>query len=70
VKTLLRLPDLVKRIDERFPEKGGAPEDPPLPPLPLIWEKRGKASDWLGYIAAAAAGAALTVGTFALHLWG
>ena len=70
VKTLLRLPDLVKRIDDRLPGKGGAPEDPPLSPLPLIWDKRGKSSGWPGYLVAAAAGAVAIAGTFALHLWG
>ena len=70
VKTLLRLPDLVRRVEDRFPAKGGAPEDAPLPPLELMWDKRRKGSGWLGYGAAALAGAALTAGAFALHLWG
>ncbi|MDE2403770.1 MAG: 2-polyprenylphenol 6-hydroxylase [Sphingomonadales bacterium] len=50
VGTLARLPDLVRRIEERFPPKGGAPEAPPLPPVPLIWD-RGKrnANPWLAY---------------------
>ena len=69
VKTLLRLPDLVRRVDDRLPGKGGAPEAPPLAPFELIWEKRRGAA-WLGYIAAAAAGAALTAGTFASGLLG
>jgi ubiquinone biosynthesis protein len=38
--TLKRLPDLVRRIEEKFPTKGGAPEPPPLPHIPLIWEKK------------------------------
>ncbi len=29
-QTLLRLPDLVRRIEERFPPKGGAPDQAPL----------------------------------------
>ncbi len=70
VKTLLRLPDLVRRVDDRLPGKGGAPEDPPLPPPELIWDKQRKPSRWLGYFAAAAAGAALTAGTVALGVWG
>lgn len=70
-KTLFGLPDLVRRIEERFPAKGGAPEDQPLPRLPLVWDKREKSSPgWFGYVAAAGAGAALTVGTFTLGLWG
>ena len=70
VKTLLRLPDLVRRIDDRVPTKGGAPEDAPLTPVELIWDKRSKSSGWLGYAVATATGAALTAGTFALGLWG
>lgn len=69
MKTLLRLPDLVKRIDDRLPGKGGAPEDPPLAPFELIWQKR-RGPAWLGYIGAAAAGAALMAGTFASGLLG
>ena len=69
VKTLLRLPDLVKRIDDRLPGKGGAPEDVPLAPFELIWQKR-RGPAWLGYFGAAAAGAALMAGTFAAGLWG
>ena len=69
VKTLLRLPDLVKRIDDRLPGKGGAPEDVPLPPFDLMWQKR-RGPAWLGYFGAAAAGAALMAGTFASGLLG
>ncbi|MCB2063189.1 MAG: 2-polyprenylphenol 6-hydroxylase, partial [Novosphingobium sp.] len=36
--TLMRLPELVRRMEERYPPKGGAPEAPPLPQVPLIWE--------------------------------
>jgi len=35
---LSRLPALLERIEERFPPKGGAPEAPPLPHIPLMWE--------------------------------
>ncbi|MGE9115696.1 hypothetical protein, partial [Escherichia coli] len=30
VRTLARLPDLVRRIEDRFPAPGGAPPAPPL----------------------------------------
>ena len=61
---LTRLPDLVRRIEERFPAKGGAPEAPPLPEVSLMWQ-RGKRNPnpWLGYIAAS------FVGGFATWLW-
>jgi len=58
-ETLLRLPDLVRRIEEKFPPKGGAPEAPPLPVIELVWERRREGSGWLGYVAAALGGAAL-----------
>ncbi len=56
-ETLLRLPDLVRRIEEKFPAKGGAPEAPPLPEVELVWERKGRGrSGWLGYAVAVAAG--------------
>ena len=57
--TLLRLPALVRRIEERFPPRGGAPEQPPLPEVDLIWERRGgsRGRGWAGYLAAGIAGA-------------
>ncbi|MBS0481591.1 MAG: 2-polyprenylphenol 6-hydroxylase [Proteobacteria bacterium] len=57
-ETLLRVPDLVRRIEERFPARGGAPEPPPLPPVELIWERRRDAARWPGYAAALAIGGA------------
>ncbi|MBD3730768.1 MAG: 2-polyprenylphenol 6-hydroxylase [Sphingomonadales bacterium] len=55
MQTLLRLPDLVRRIEDRFPSRGGAPEPPPLPDVELVWERArgtGRSSDWLGYVLA------------------
>ena len=59
--TLLRLPGLIRRLEERYPPKGGAPDPPPLAKVDLIWERRGqgKGTFWPGYIIAAAAGSAL-----------
>ena len=68
VKTLLGLPDLVRRVEERFPPKGGAPEDPPLPPVVLIGD--GGGLKWLGYVAAAVIGAAASAGVLLLGPWG
>ncbi|RPF71837.1 2-polyprenylphenol 6-hydroxylase [Aurantiacibacter spongiae] len=60
VETLLRLPDLVRRIEERYPAKGGAPEPPPLPDIELVWERRErKGNGLLGYLVAALGGGAL-----------
>ncbi|WP_156842657.1 2-polyprenylphenol 6-hydroxylase [Novosphingobium aquimarinum] len=59
VATLMRLPDLVRRIEDRFPPKGGAPEQAPLPHVELIWDRkrRRRRPHWPGYVLAAAAGA-------------
>ncbi len=69
-KTLLGLPDLVRRIDATFPPKGGAPELPPLPDVELIWERRRRRASaggsWPGYVLAALAGGAATLGAVAL----
>jgi ubiquinone biosynthesis protein len=60
VQTLLRLPALVRRIEDMFPPRGGAPDQPPLPEIKLIWDEKEL---WplrlVGYGLAAIAGAAL-----------
>ena len=57
-QTLLRLPDLIRRIEDRFPAKGGAPEPPPLPHIELMWEgRKGSRRKLLGYLISAAIGA-------------
>ena len=57
-ETLLRLPSLIRRLEERFPAKGAAPEPPPLPDVELIWDRRRQSSPrrWSGYILALLAG--------------
>ncbi len=61
-KTLALIPDLIKRLDDQLPRKGGAPPPPPLPEIELIWERRrSDANGWrlaLTALLAAAAGAA------------
>jgi ubiquinone biosynthesis protein len=59
--TLLRLPELVRRIEDRYPPRGGAPEQPPLPDVELVWERRRRpgASRWFSYAGAALAGGLL-----------
>jgi len=59
-QTLLRVPELVRRLEEQFPAKGGAPEQAPLPDVELLWERRaGRGRGKLGYVAAMLAGGAL-----------
>ena len=58
--TLMRLPELVRRMEERYPPKGGAPEAPPLPQVPLIWENKPRINHWVRYVIAAIAGGLAT----------
>lgn len=70
-QTLLRIPDLVRRIEDRFPAKGGAPEQIPLPDVELMWERRrGSGRGWLGYLLAATGGAVATASAFHFGLIG
>jgi ubiquinone biosynthesis protein len=65
-QTLLRLPELVRRIEEKFPPRGGAPDQAPLPEVDLLWERRESGRGWLGYAGAALAGGAALWGAQAL----
>ncbi|MFM5886530.1 MAG: 2-polyprenylphenol 6-hydroxylase [Novosphingobium sp.] len=69
-ETLLRLPDLVRRIEDKFPAKGGAPEAPPLPEVELVWDRRTGERRWPGYLVAAIAGGAALWAAQALHWLG
>ncbi|MBB4612848.1 2-polyprenylphenol 6-hydroxylase [Novosphingobium taihuense] len=71
-QTLLRIPDLIRRIEDRFPPKGGAPEAPPLPKIELMWQRkrRKRGPGLLAQIVTFLAGGALVIGTHALGWWG
>lgn len=71
-QTLLRIPDLIRRIEDRFPPKGGAPEAPPLPKVELMWQRkrRKRGAGLVGQIVTFLAGGALVIGTHALGWWG
>ena len=67
-QTFLRLPDLIRRIEDRFPPKGGAPEAPPLPEVKLMG-RLGESDaaprnggGWLGYFVAGLIGAGAVLG--------
>jgi len=65
--TFLRLPDLIRRIEDRFPPKGGAPEPPPLPEVELITDRKPReGGSVLGYLIAGLAGAGAMFGAIAL----
>ena len=71
-ETLLRIPALVRRIEEKFPAKGGAPQPPPLPDVELMWERRrgaGTGGSFAGYLVAALGGAALAVAGLLAQGW-
>lgn len=64
VDTLALVPDILRRLDEQLPRKGGAPPPPPVPQIELVWERKG--NGWWRYLVAAAAGAALAVAAMML----
>ncbi|SFG11745.1 2-octaprenylphenol hydroxylase [Novosphingobium sp. CF614] len=68
--TLARLPALMRRIEEKFPPKGGAPEQAPLPDVDLILglgePRKRQSNHWGGYMLAAILGGA---GAWALTYW-
>ncbi|MEP7349429.1 MAG: 2-polyprenylphenol 6-hydroxylase [Sphingorhabdus sp.] len=67
--TLKLIPDLVRRLGEQLPKKGGAPEAPPLPEVKLIWDKsERRGGSWWGYLAVA--GLAALAGAFAMAVLG
>lgn len=69
VRTLRRLPELVRRIEDAFPAQGAAPPPPPIPIIPIIWERRKR--PWLGYAAVAmiAAVAGASAAWMAIAAW-
>jgi len=48
-----------------FPPKGGAPEPPPLPEIPLLTDKR-EGRGWLGHVLAGLVGAGAVWGALTL----
>jgi 2-polyprenylphenol 6-hydroxylase len=54
--TLARLPALIRRIEEKYPPKGGAPEQAPLPDVDIVWARKRESNHWGGYVLAAILG--------------
>lgn len=59
-RAIRRLPDLITRLEQAYPPKGAAPPPPPLPDVPLMWERRERSTGWR-YVLTAAAGAGAAV---------
>ncbi len=60
-ETIKLIPDLIRRLDEQLPKKGGAPEAPPLPEIKLMWEKNGQRSNLWRYAMVGLAGVGATL---------
>ena len=69
VKTLYRLPELVRRIEARFPPPGGAPPAPPLREIEIVRIGGGWRYAAVAAITAAASVAATTPGVFGTAGW-
>lgn len=70
-QTLLRIPELVRRIEDRFPPKGGAPEPPPLADIELIWERRERQGEaFWPYLLSAFLGAGAVYGAMLMGIIG
>ena len=66
-ETLLRLPGLIRRLEEQFPPKGGAPEPPPLPDIKLMTDRKERTGgSRLGYLVALVAGAGAVWGAMSM----
>ena len=65
VRTLARLPDLVRRIEARYPAPGGAPPRPPLREIEVVRIGGG----WRYAVVAAVAAAAGIAGTLMVGWW-
>jgi ubiquinone biosynthesis protein len=67
--TLKMIPDIIRRLDDQLPKKGGAPEAPPLPEVRLIWEKKERSKNGIwGYVLVASIAAA--AGAAGMFVWG
>jgi ubiquinone biosynthesis protein len=66
--TLFRLPGLIRRLEEKFPPKGGAPETAPLAEIALLTDRRQNSGggSTFGYLVAGLAGAGAFWGATAM----
>ncbi|MEO0589775.1 MAG: 2-polyprenylphenol 6-hydroxylase [Pseudomonadota bacterium] len=70
-ETLFRLPGLIRRVEDMFPPKGGAPDPAPLPEIKLMTDRaEGSGGGWFGYLVAGLAGAGAMWAAAAMGLLG
>ena len=69
IDTLLKLPDMIRRLEEQIPKKGGAPDAPPLPDVDLIWDKKDRKHGGGFWRYAATAVLAGVTGAGAMWMW-
>lgn len=66
-RTFTRIPDLIRRIEEKYPRAGGAPPPPPLPHVKLMGQ--GGRSGWRYILTALVAGGAGAGVMWVMQAW-
>lgn len=72
IDTIQRIPALIRRLEEQYPPRGGAPDPPPVPEIELMWERRERkpGPDRFGQLALLLAGAGAMAALFAFGVIG
>ncbi len=65
-RVLRRLPTLIERLEDHFPAPGGAPPQPPVEPVTLVWQGGFWAQGWRYIVSALLGGVA---GAAAAYWW-
>ncbi|MEL7690481.1 2-polyprenylphenol 6-hydroxylase [Citromicrobium bathyomarinum] len=70
--TIQRIPALIRRLEEQYPPRGGAPDPPPVPEIELMWERRERkpGPDRFAQLALLLAGAGAMAALFAFGVIG
>ena len=61
--TLALIPDIVRRLDQQLPRKGGAPPPPPLAEVDLVWDRRRADNGFWSYMGTALVAGLIGAGT-------
>jgi len=70
--TIQRIPALIRRLEEKYPPRGGAPDPPPVPEIELMWDRKERkpGPGWLGQAALLLAGAGAMAALFGFGVLG